>query len=265
MTDALFTDSGGGVLVPSPHTRGPWDPGAQHGGAVAGLLVRAVEALDAPAPMLLGRLTVEFLGPVPLEPLSVSAAVVRPGRRMQLAEAEIAAAGRTVCRARAMRLRRAPVEAPVPAAESPPPPPDRLEPARFGSPIHDEPEGFAATAMELRFAEGGWAAPGPACAWFRLRMPLVAGEPVSAAQRAAAAADFGNGISAELPFASHLFVNTDLTLHLARVPFGEWIALRARTEHGPEGTALARSEVHDLRGPLGLAAQSLYVEARPSA
>jgi hypothetical protein len=262
VTDAVYTLEDG-RFVPSGHARGPWDPGAQHGGPPTALIVRAVEALEAPGPMLLSRLTIEFLGAVPLAPLEVRAEIVRPGRRLQLAEAAIAAGGRDVARARAVRLRRETVE--VPEAARPATRiagPDGVAAFDMPDAPHGEDQGFARTAMELRFVEGTFVAPGPAITWFRLRMPLVAGEEPTPVQRLACAADFGNGIGAELDFATHLFVNTDLTIHASREPVGEWIAVEARTEHGPEGTALAWSRLHDERGPVGVAAQSLYVAAR---
>jgi hypothetical protein len=259
---AVFREEGG-LLVPTGHARGPWDPESLHGGAPSALLVRAVERLEAPGPMLLVRLTVEFLGPVPMTPLEVRAEVVRPGRRLQLAEASISAEGREVCRARAVRLRREDVAVPDHAVPRPRvAPPDELAIEPLVDFPHGEHEGFGRTAMELRFAHGHFAEPGRGTSWFRLLVPMVEGEEPSGAQRAVAAADFGNGISAELDFATHLFVNTDLTLHLSREPVGDWIAVEAVTEHGPEGTALASSVLHDERGPIGRAAQSLYVAGR---
>jgi hypothetical protein len=263
MSEAVYARDAEGRLVPSGHARGPWDPHAQHAGGPAGLLARAVERCEAPGPMLLARLTIELLGPVPMAPLEVRAEVVRPGRRLQLVEASVVAEGEQVCRARAVRLRRDPVALPPAAARGPSiPGPEAGEPFVVHSPVHDAPEGFGPTAMELRFCAGSFVRPGPAIAWFRLRMPLVEGEEPTPTQRVAAAADFGNGIGAELDFATHLFVNTDLTVHLFREPEGDWTALQARTDHGPDGTATAVSTLHDLRGPVGLAAQSLYVAER---
>ena len=262
MSEAIYTQRDG-LLVPSGHARGPWDPNSQHGGGPAALLVRAVEQLEAPGPMLLARLTVEFLGAVPLAPMEVRAEIVRPGRRLQLAEASIVVEGKEVCRARASRLRRAAVTVPDGAIPEPRiPGPDGIEPHSIPLMPDGLPEGFAPTAMELRFTDGAFAERGPSTAWFRLSRPLVEAEEPTATQRVAAAADFGNGTSSELNWDHHLFVNTDLTFHLSREPEGEWIAVEARTEHGPEGTALARSTLHDLRGPVGVAAQSLYVAPR---
>jgi acyl-CoA thioesterase len=93
-------------------------------------------------------------------------------------------------------------------------------------------------------------------------MPLVAGEEPTPLQRAVAFADFGNGLSRALDFRTHLFVNTDLTVHLHREPAGEWVLLDARTRLEPHGAGLARSILSDERGQLGLSAQSLFVASR---
>ena len=77
-----------------------------------------------------------------------------------------------------------------------------------------------------------------------------------------AAADFGNGVSRIVDFDRYLFVNTDLTVHLHREPAGEWVLLDARTRLEPHGAGLAQSILSDERGPLGLAAQSLFVADR---
>jgi len=258
---AIFTGSGG-RFVPSDHARGPWDAESLHGGAPAALMARAVERLEAPGPMLLSRLSIEFLGAVPLAELEVDARIVKPGGRLRIAEVSLAADGREACRGRAVLIRREEVDTPLRAAADPIAPPEALAREDIPLPPHGHPEGFARTAMELRFAAGRFTEPGPATAWFRLRMPLVDGEEPSPAQRAVAAADFGNGIAAELRFETHLFVNTELTVHLTREPVGEWIALESVTEHGPEGTALAASILHDADGRVGRAAQALFVAAR---
>jgi hypothetical protein len=260
--EAVFVGVDEATFVPSEHARGPWDPGAMHGGGPAALAVRAIERCPAPVPMLLARLTLELLGPVPMAPLRVETQVTRPGRRLQLAAATVAAEGRVVARATATLLRRAPTPAPGPADRASIGPPERARPSSGPLDGASGRASFASTAMDVRFVHGGFDRPGPAVAWLRLRRPLVAGERPTGAQRAAAAADFGNGVGAELDWATHVFINADLTLHLLREPVGEWIALEARTEHGPDGVALARSTVRDGDGILGLAAQSLYVAER---
>jgi hypothetical protein len=173
MTDAIFRREGD-LFVPSGHTRGPWDPGAQHGGAPAALLADAVDRLARADGMAVARLTFEFLGPVALAPLAVAARVVKPGRRLQLAEAELVIDGRAVVCARAVLLRRGHVSLPAGATgDEPPPggPPELATPTAF--PAGGEAEGFHRTGMELRFAGGTDYGAGPALAWFRLARPAV--------------------------------------------------------------------------------------------
>ena len=262
MSEAVF-EQHDGTWVPSGHARGPWDAGSQHGGAPAALLAREIERLEPGADMLVARITYEFLGPVPLAPLVADAWVNRPGRRFQIIEGELRSGSRAVVRARAVRLRRGDIHVPATARVDGPPPvegPAESKPSPF--PAAGEAVGFHRTAMEIRFAAGTGYTGGPARAWFRLRRPLVAGETPSPLQRVAAAADFGNGISSALDFDEHLFINTDLTLHLVREPVGEWVLLDARTAIEPVGVGLAESRLYDVDGVIGLAAQTLYVDRR---
>jgi hypothetical protein len=262
--DAVFTVEGD-TLVPSIHARGPWDAGAMHGGAPTALLARAVEALETPAPMQVVRLAVEFPSAVPLVPLVPTARLTRPGRRLALAEASLATGdGTVVLRAQATLLRRGEVALPDNALSPGSragdiPGPGEGQVARWTG--GDETAGFHLTAIELRFASGDWSR-GPAVGWFRFALPLVAGEAPTPLQRAVAFADFGNGLSRALDFRTHLFVNTDLTVHLHREPAGEWVALDARTDLDRAGIGQATSILRDEHGRLGVAAQSLYVDAR---
>jgi hypothetical protein len=233
----------------------------QHGGAPAGLIAREVQAL---APELqVSRLTYEFLGPVPLAPVTVSAAIVRPGRRFQVAEAELVAGGRAAVRARAVLLRRGEVALPpeaIPVTTALLAPDDGALPGQWGP---EGEEAFHRTGMDIRFVQGNISERGPAAAWFRLAHPFIddAPEPPPVT-RAAAAADFGNGTSRVLDFQQHLFVNTDLTVHLLRDPVGEWVLIDSTTELDPCGTGLATSRIHDARGPIGWSHQTLFVEER---
>jgi Thioesterase-like superfamily len=251
--------------------RGPWDPDALHGGAPAALLIHAFERC-APQPNLrLARVTYEFVRPVPLGELSVRTEVIRPGRRVMLLEGSILdAAGTEVARARALRIRPSELEAlpagpagarpagssSAPVGGLPFPGPDHGRANDFGDSGRPM---FATDGMEIRFVEGAFRTPGRATAWFRLRQPVVAGEPISPAERMAAAGDFGNGIASVLSWDEQMFINPDLTLYLEREPRGEWVALQSemRVERG--GIAVAESVLWDLEGRIGRAIQALLV------
>jgi hypothetical protein len=259
----IFTRDGD-AFVPTAHAVGPWDPGQLHGGGPAALLARALQAL---APELqLARTAYEFLGPVPLARIEVAATVIKPGRRFLLAEAQLTAAGRPVLLARGVLLRRGePLELPAAAlwpdglpCEGPQESIPQPSPGRSAS----GDEGFHLTGMEIRYGGGTRFGGGRSMAWFRLAGPLVAGEETDPAGRAIAAADFSNGISHVLDFSTHLFVNTDLTVTLLRDPDGPWVLIDARTRIAPAGIGWASSVLHDERGPIGFAQQTLFVQAR---
>ncbi len=112
--------------------------------------------------------------------------------------------------------------------------------------------------MEVRFVEGGFVEPGPAVVWLRMRQPLVAGEEPTPLQRVMVAADVGNGVSASLDYRRFLFINVDLTVHLERMPEGEWICVDAVTLPQPNGVGTAESVLSDRSGRIGRALQTLY-------
>jgi len=217
--------------MPTALTRGPWDPDAQHAGPPSALIARALESCEPREGMQIGRVTVEVLRPVPLEPLRVSAQVVRPGRSVELLEASLSGPDGELMRARAWRLQ---TGVSAEAEDTPPAGPASGEERPF-FPTGQE-TGYH-TAMEYRFVRGAFLEPGPATVWMRMRVPLVAGEEPSPLQRVMAAADSGNGVSAALDWREHLFINTDLSVHLLRLPQGEWVCLDAQTLIGPLGMA----------------------------
>jgi Thioesterase-like superfamily len=255
---AVFEPSDG-RFVATELARGPWDPSAQHGGAPAALLVRAFERLPGGEGLALARVTYEFLRPVPLGELSVEAAMTRPGQRVQLLEGSITSSeGVEVVRARALRVR--PAQAGHGgAAAAPPAGPDGGRENDFKPPYRPM---FSPDAIEIRFVEGEFHDGGPATAWFRMRVPLVAGETPSGLQRMAAAADFGNGISSALSWDEYLFINPDLTVYLERQPLGDWIGLEATTRIAEHGIGISESVLYDERGRIGRATQALLVARR---
>jgi hypothetical protein len=264
-TDALFVPDGD-AYAPTDLCRGPWSPDAQHGGPPCALLARAVEGVDAPGPMAVTRLTFELLRPVPLSPLVVETTVLRPGRKVQLVGASLRVAhdGTEVVRVTALRIRTDSLPAPdgLPGASDGVPdlPADTGSSAPPFALADEELRYFHRDSMEIRPVAGGFDRAGPATAWFRLRVPVVAGETPSGTQRAVASADFGNGLSWVLP-ESWLFINPDLTVHLLREPVGEWVCLAARTLPSDVGVGMAESALYDRDGRIGRSVQSLLLDS----
>jgi len=264
MPDSFFYRDGA-FYVPTELTRGPWDARAQHGGPPAALLGTAMERTEPREETMVVRASFEILKPVPLAPLTLVTSVVNAGRSVQVIGGVLASGGEEVMRGQIVRMRLTGLrieEAPLPG---PPPGPDEGKPSRFFPTGHDA--GYH-TGMEASFVRGGFLEQGPAVAWLRMRHPLIAGEPIAPLARVLIAADSGNGVSSVLDYRRFIFINPDLTVNLHRYPEGEWICLEAQTVVSRRGVGLAVSGLHDLRGPIGRASQSLLVgerraEARP--
>jgi hypothetical protein len=243
-------------------TRGPWDPGSQHAGPPSALIGREVERLPDATEFQVVRLTFEILRPVPIGPVGVEAEIVRPGRRVQMVEASLSGEdGEPLIRARGWRIRTASLELPAGVADlgDPPPGPEQgTEPEFFRT---GQDAGYH-TAMEWRSLEGGFLDPGPAKFWMRQVCPLIVDEDPSPLQRTLVIADVGNGISAVLDPREHLFINVDLTVHLERMPEGEWVCVDAVTRPRPNGVGSAESELSDRRGRIGRAVQTLLFAER---
>jgi len=252
------------------YARGPWDERHCHGGPVSALLARACE--HAPAgdvDWLITRLTIELTRPVPVgSPLALSTVVERPGRKVSVVAASLSSDGSEVAKVRALRVRRKHFtlpEHPLADPEMDGTPGagrhERVSWAADGATI-----AFHSHSAEHRIVAGSWNDPGPIQLWIRLCVPLVAGETPTGVQRVAAAADFGNGVSSGIDYEEYLYINPDLTVHLAREPAGEWVGMSSHSVYGTgresSGAGFAESALHDELGRVGRSVQSLFVEPR---
>jgi acyl-coenzyme A thioesterase PaaI-like protein len=258
-SEAVFVRDGDRFLA-TDLALGPWSPGALHGGASAALLLHAFAAATTSPALRPARVTYEFVRPVPRGPLRVRIDVVRPGRRVTLLDGFLTdPEGVEVARARALLL----VASERDAGTVTPPPFPGPDAGRLSDWAGERPM-FATHAMEIRFVEGVFREPGPATAWFRLRRPLIAGEPTAPLELVAAAGDFGNGIASELSWSKDVFINPDLTLYFEREPVGEWVALQSQMRVKRGSVATAESVLWDQHGRIGRAIQALLVGPRPA-
>lgn len=271
---SLFEPGDDDTWIPTDYARGPWDPRACHGGPVSALLARGVEAVEPAVPdsqvaWQVARLTIELTRPVPVgRPLTMITDIERPGRKVSLVAVRLLDADTEVARVRALRIRSHHLDLPDDTAQPLPDPPGAPgdAPTQRVTWAVDDHIAFHSDACDHRFVEGSWDTPGPVGVWIRLRTRVVPGEAPSGLQRAAAAADFGNGVSAGLPFERFLYINPDLTVHLLRDPVGEWIGMRSASHYGTAdhsvGAGFAESALYDADGRVGRSVQSLLLDER---
>lgn len=261
MDSAFFTPDASqpGRYRPTEATIGPWSAQAQHGGPPIALLAQALADHPSAVPMDLARITVEFMGPVPLDPCELHVQMLRPGKRVELLQAQYQVQGKPVLTAHAWRLARQPGICPaVPDVFVPPPMPSQ-ECQRFFPGTDGFPYG---RSLEWRFSEGGFDTLGPATVWARLRIPLVQGRATSGLAGMMTMLDSANGISAELEFGQWSFVPVDQTVNLRRMPTGPWFGMAARTIIDDGGIGTTTATIFDERGAVGLSLHTLFVRPK---
>jgi hypothetical protein len=211
-------------------------------------------------PLSFARFTAEILRPVPIAPLVVETAVLRPGKRVQQlgATLRLAEDGTELMRATAWQLE----QRPLAGAPDPEPPPALPEDCpEVTLPWWDVEIAYHAS-LDWRLAAGTIDEPGPACLWTRPRIDLVEGTRPTPFEHLLIMGDAASGVSWELDWGTFAFPNVDFSVHLEREPEGEWLAMDAVTRPGPLGAGQTTAVLHDRRGRLGISTQTLSISAR---
>ncbi|NNU26729.1 thioesterase family protein [Isoptericola sediminis] len=252
---AYFRRKDASTFAPTDLVGGAWRTDEQHVAPTFGLLTHLVETdrvtrgRDDLTPV---RLTFDVWGPYPLELMDTAVRVLRPGRGVELVEAEVSCAGRTVATLRAWLA--GTTDTSELAAGAPPaiPGPEDTTP---WDPTTDWPGEFIASIDVRRTL----AEPGRGTVWVRTDVPLVEDEEVGALARTVGLLDVANGMTVRADPRRVAFPNLDLTAHLLRAPAGGWLGLDTTVTFGADGAGITSSVLHDTDGPFGRLAQSLVV------
>lgn len=257
---AYYRPLGRGRYAPTSHVEGAWTPEHQHMGPVSGLMVHEIERAQPREDLQLSRVSFDILGVLPMREVEVRVRTVRPGRTIELVEAEMYDAapdgtGRSLVRASAWWLPRSDTTA-VAGIEADPMP-GRAE----GEPWKGSETWQGGFIRSLEFLVVPTWRPGRARVWLRSLVDLVDGEDASALARYFAIIDTANGIAVRQDPRSCFFPNTDLTVHLLRQPERDWLGLDTAVSFGAAGVGLTSSTLHDPVGMVGRAEQILTVRS----
>ena len=243
--------------------RSTWSAAIQHAAPVSALLVRALERCAARDDTRLSRVVVDLLGPVPAAgDFWVGAQVQRPGKQIELLSAEMLGLGpdgrpRPVARASGWRLQQLDT-ADVAHAAAPPLPPlsegrsRNLEKNFDRNYVHSLDWRWLTEPLNDGAGES----------WIKTTVDLVHGEAMSQLERLFAVADDANGIGSKLDITKWTFLNTDLVVHVHRIPEGEWIGIRAETSYGRDGIGTTIGTLFDEVGAVGGIQQSVLMRRR---
>ena len=269
-----FFDSDGDGYLPTGAAHGYWQKNTLSGSAAASLLGFVIER-DFCAPAWVPvRLSIDMVRMPPAARLTVETEVLHESGRLRLVEARLLAEGRLQTRALCQIVRQG-TQPDNPVWQSPAwpaPHPDTLVSQKHWRwdmrPIPGENPRFV---REL--APGGSGDQGnipvlgalaPASArqaWLKVGMEIVAGHPPSRFSMLVTTADFASPLTHSSAFGID-FVNTDLTIHLHRLPQGEWLGFELTGHSSANGIAVGQAAIHDVEGPLGVVVVSAIANSR---
>lgn len=262
MTDSLsFFTRAGDDLVPAPLACSMWSNDQMHGVALSGALAWAAEhrlAAAGRSDLRPARWAVDLFKPARMLPCTLTTEIEREGRRILLVDVILTQEGERVARGTATFLKpsaSADGEVWAPTERPAPPPSDEVPPAdgEPRAPYVRSSRGWSQNFLEHQNADRktSWST----------SVPILPDEPLTAFQAVAASAD---GASMVCNWGSNgvEYINTDITLTLAREPDGIEIGLLAtdRVEH--DGIAVGTAAVFDRSGPLGTVMIAALANAR---
>lgn len=255
------TQSDGSVIAhyqPTLHAQGAWNDHEQHMAPATGILTHELLQYSPNPNLRLARLSLDILGLIPLEPFTISTRTIRPGKTIELVEAVMSCAGRDCIIARAWRLLTqdtneiADFEDLTASSD-----PNKLP--RWEE-VKGWPGGFIAS---IQAAADPDRRPGKGLVWLTTDLDMVEGELTSDLVHFMGLVDTANGVVprkglnlAELQWA---FPNTDLQIHMHRLPQGKWLGIEAVQQYGADGIGLTSAILHDLHGPFGRSEQILTI------
>ncbi|WP_347107623.1 thioesterase family protein [Paenarthrobacter sp. S56] len=248
-----YQSLGDGRFRSTIHAQGAWNPHEQHMAPASGILADALLRHEPRSDVRMARISYEILGLIPGGTFDVATTTLRPGRTIELIQAELSAGGRTAIRATAWRMVTSDTFAVAAVEDDAMPAPDECKPWDGASVW---PGGYI-RSLEMRIAEGH--RPGSGRVWIRTMLPLTDKDDSSDVARLMGLVDTANGIAARVPPGadSYIFPNVDLQIHMYREPAGEWLGLDNKVSFGSDGIGLTSTVLHDLNGPFGRAEQIL--------
>ena len=257
MEPQAFFNRDGARLVPNECARGPWKAGTLHGRVVIGVLGAEIERQHGDPEFMPARLTVDLYRAPGLVPMEVVTRRVRDGHRIRVVDAELLSEGQSAGRASCMLLRRSAnaLGEVWSRPEWDAPPPDSVsDPGAF--------DGNMYGMWSLRPISGMIGAFGQRRAWLREVRPLVAGELLTPFGRIVSGADYASPLANAGDQRGLGYINSDLTLHLHRLPAGEWIGYESTVHGATDGVAIGSCDLYDEHGRIGWASVCALAQAK---
>lgn len=247
---------------PTYHTQGTWNPDDQHMASATGLLTHELSQFAPQKDMRLARISLDILGRIPLAEACITTRFIRAGKTIALIESVLSCQGRDCIIARAWRLMTQDTRAIAGIEDSvalyqPEQLPEWQE-------MHKWPGGYIKT---LTLVSEPNRRPGRGMVWVTNDVDMISGVPTDDLTHLMGMVDTANGVVPRtglgLDEAQWMFPNTDLQIHMHRLPQGRWLGLEAVQQYGTDGIGLTSAILHDVYGPFGRSEQILTVRPMP--
>lgn len=241
-----------GVYLPTSLAQSAWSEDMANGPAVVGALARGLESEHGVAGFQPARLTVDLFAPIRMAPLRVRTSVVREGRRIHVADAELVQGGgdSVVARASLVQLRRGEQpngelwrsgrEVGIPPQHAS----EELGPMQF--PVFDS----DTSAERWTTNMGAHQTAGRKRYWHH-PLDVIESETASRFQRAATLAET-TSLMTNWGSEGIGFINADLTVSLARLPESDDLGIEADEHLSHAGVGVGTASLFDRAGVFGV-------------
>lgn len=234
------------------HAQGAWNPHEQHMGPVSGIIATELDAFSPRSDMRLARLSFDIFGLIPAGEFTITTRIIRPGKTIELLEAEMQANNRICVVARAWRMRVQDSKEIAGLEDQPVSHPDSL---KYWDGLKHWPGAYVESLI-AKTDENHRA--GKGIVWLTNDKEMLDSQTTSDFSHLMGMVDAANGIAArqqkEIAWG---FPNLDLQIHMHRYPTGKWLGLEAVQQYGADGIGLTSAILHDTQGPFGRSEQIL--------
>ena len=256
---AIFQPEGQ-LFRATEHAGGPWSPDMLQGSATTALMTREIERLAVASRFAVRRLTFDLWRPAGLRAFALDTAMLRDGRKAKTLQVRLLEGETEIGRCTALLTAQGQDTPRDPFATAAAP--DKAPEAGTPPPAFAQKWSRYFQNVSVRLIEGALEKPGPAAAWMRLDVPLVAGEANTPLLQAVQAADFSSGVAQIVDMREWTFINPEISLYFFRPPEGDWILIRSRTRVGAGGAGLTTATLSDRAGPFAEVMQAMSFERR---
>lgn len=257
---SFYVPLGEGSYRSTIHTQGAWNEHEQHMAPATGLLVRELELFEPRKDMRMARVSLDILGIIHGGDVQITTQMIRPGKTIELVEAQMVCQGRTAIVARGWRLKTHDSQLVAGVEDADVTHPEDL-------PVWDGMEmwpGGYIEQLELRVEPGHRL--GKGVVWLRNPQQMVDGFDTPDMVRLLGMVDTANGVAPRVAPGpeSWMFPNVDLQIHMYRRPVGQWLGIQSQQTYGSDGIGLTSAVLHDTEGPFGRSEQILTVRPMPT-